>query len=547
MKPYQKYVATIVLLLLAIALAWYSFPSKSVPATITPVSEQGRTGPGDSLGISKTYSEVDDSAENPPPPDEPDEFATVIGKVVRADTDAPITNFRIVRLDRPPEGRAQWRGILGADGPNAGILGKVTIEWKEIDSLEGRFELNDIPGDKPFSLAVKADLFEATHISVPAIAPAASRDNIVISLEPVTGFQGHVRNMSGQPISGVAIRLGETNSGRMIARTDREGYFRAVEVDETDLTIFVHHAEYLPSVLVISLRPRELVDVQILLNSGGNIVGSVRLGKLPMPNAHIALSDPRQIIKAVRTDSQGMYRISGILPGELEMSVRNPENDDDSRRVLTRQVVVEEGLETRADFDFAGSLSSIGGLIIVGDHPAAAGLVRVEHFSDSGDSSTVARVQSDGTYHIESVPNGRIRMKVMAQGADGLQRGRQLEINIADGEEYRQNITFNGNGIIEYTVTNFPPGMNASVMLLAGKATFDVNNRNQRTALQERMVLSTVLTDNGNFSLNDIEPGAYTLIVFPASENPAQVFDKDIKIYPLVVENNIPSTVSIEY
>ena len=550
LKLKRYYIGGFVFLLLAAFWVWRGDEAPPAESLLSPEAEllveplSELQGSEDSVSPAMPLPEdLEERAEGSPE----STFATVRGVVREADTGTPIPHFKLVFLKSPPAGRAQWRGILGSDGPGAGIFKAGALEWHTFTDEQGRFELKSIPGGKPFALAVKAEGYEPAHISVSAIEAGAVQDGEVISLLSVTGIRGRVVNTRGDAVPGAALYRGMTAVGRMIARSDSNGIFRLTEIETGDFALYAEHGDYLPAVLDVSIRQGEMTDIQIVLGDGGSILGTVYVGESPAPNVQVTLHDSEAYTEVIHTDSQGKYRVLGVPPGELEVMAEAPEGASEILWVLKRLAVVSGGMETQVDIQFPSFPSSVSGLITIGGVAATAGVVKAEVISDLGDALTGVRVGGDGRYLVPNVPGGRTWLHVMVADRDGFQRSRKIALELDDGEERIENIDFSGNGTVAYEVVSLPDGGNATLLLLSGKDTVRLGVLERDSGLEERVVVTRTLSSTGSFQLKGVEPGDYILAVVQVGSPEGEPEIGVVKVFSLTVGDKVSPTVMIEF
>jgi hypothetical protein len=541
----NKAYITAISLVLATGFAWWMLAPRP------PVSKLDPAGaPGDQPERTEAVSTMEKPAapeRNTDGAQSTSGLARVSGVVQRSDTHEPITSFLIAYLQHPPKGRAQWRGILGSIGPDAGLFGRRAAVWVNFKSPSGKFTLDDIPSDQSFAIAARAEGYEPSYISVAAIEPSSVQDGVIIALNPETGLRGLVVTSRGTPIPGAAIRIGETMAGRIIARSGSDGAFRALDLEGSPLSLYVEHRDFLPTVLDVTLRPHEMIELPIVLENGGIVSGSVLIGDEPAVTLQVTVTDSDGFVKVVKTNSQGRYTVSGIPAGNVNVRGQAPRRTGAAPWVLQRQAVVANEMETLVDIHFPAFLGSVSGHIVLAGQPVSGGFVKVERLSGDGDLITGAKIAADGTYLVENLPSGEIRLNIMIQTERAMQRTRQIEFKLAEGQHRVEDISFDAPGLIEGMATNLPDGANPSIALLTGSQKVDLDDLEQRGQLDARTVLRTSLTDSGEFILDGIDPGEYLLVVIRMDAYRAGEANASLQQYPLSVNAEVPTVVTIKF
>ena len=506
-----------------------SVASDEYPATVEPVD---------------TSESIPPAMESEPAPTS--DLAGVSGVVLDAKTGAPIPRYELVYLKAPPAGPAQWTGILRSSGPEGGLFNtEDSLKWNRIESPDGRFTLDTIPAGKSFALAARVDGYDGAHISVAAIDGGTIHDGVVLSLNPVSGIQGLVTSADGKPVSGAAIHLGDSATGRMVARSDAAGSFRITSLDDTTTALFADHTDYLPTVIDVTQQPGEVIDVRIVLGEGGSIAGSVLSGSSPAPDVQVSVTGGSSFNNAVWTDAQGAFSMLGIPDGEYEIQVNPPGVTGASRWMLRRLAVVEKGLETRVEIQFPETLNSVQGMITIQGEAVANGIVKAEMVSELGDVVTGVGVDAEGRYTLENLPDGQLWLDVIVEDAAGLQRSCQVEVNLAGGENRVEDIRFDGGGSLQIVVSDVPAGGEVSLLLLTGTTKVPLGVIELDPAFKQRVTLSRPLRADETITLSGIEPDDYVLAVIQVAMDSAGPVVTVLQSESADVSSDAPSELSI--
>jgi hypothetical protein len=124
------------------------------------------------------------------------------------------------------------------------------------------------------------------------------------------------------------VRL-KPNGGRetLTARSDDHGAFEFRNILAGNYEVFADHDQHVSvrsKVLVSEVERRELDP--IVLQPAGSVSGAVvdRLGA-PVFNAEVATGSPAAWERGARTDHEGHFRITGVVPGDQIVSARHPQ------------------------------------------------------------------------------------------------------------------------------------------------------------------------------------------------------------------------------
>lgn len=219
---------------------------------------------------------------------------------------------------------------------------RFTVEDAAFDSPSGRFSIDSRCAAG--RLVIAAAGMATREVHVPFFRGLLEMGDIVLS-PARTNIEGTVTDMTGVPLSGVAVNLllPRPDDPRKLSFamsepvfTDASGRFLLDGVDEAVLYVVAQHTQYLPGVsplraetrsLTITLDPGATIDVRVVGSDAVGIEGAVTV----IPTARWGQGRTCQLVGGQCSISglrSGIHRLSlppqhGIRP--LEFSVRDHE------------------------------------------------------------------------------------------------------------------------------------------------------------------------------------------------------------------------------
>ena len=537
MKSKWHIIITVLLILVTIVVWHYKFRSVEKSPPIAVLQD---TKPISSSAVPPVAPPAVVPAEQPVEQKAVDSVG-VRGTVTQDGDGQPITKFQIVYLESPPLNGGVWTSILIS----------ASTPWRAFDSSTGTFQLDGLPAGKSFALAVKADGFVPTHMSVPALAAGDSKDDIIIRLAPEAGVAGHVVTVQGTPVKGVAIHRGDSEAAKMIARTDAEGRFRILCTGGEILTLCAAHPDFVSIITQVAPKRGQIQTLEIVLKGGGTIAGTVLRGKNPVPSIPVTVYETDRTPKQAMTDAAGRFTLKGLAAGEVEVRAELETDPDSSSLSVQARANITDGAVAQVDLRFPDAAGTISGLITAGGQPVANGFIEAEMVGETGDLFRGARVKPSGEYLVRNLSGGEIWLNVMIEDANGIQRRKQLKMTLVEGQQRVENITFDGNNAVMGEVKNLPPGNLAQLVLLRGKEAVNFSDPKQEKLLDERTVLSKSVKESGTFRLDGVEAGDYTLIAVltAVKSNPTSGADEILNTVsrPVKIEEGKTASIVFEF
>jgi hypothetical protein len=351
--------------------------------------------------------------------------------------------IRIVHSDtNEPVGRSRIRGQYSGASKND--------SFDSFADTEGRFSVRPRHGDA-VELLAEATGFAPGHaeFSVDENGRVSGGD-IVIRLQPGAAVDGSVVDEQGTPVIGASVYVnfdptlhdgfGWDPSSDRATVTDGEGSFYLDSLNSEPTTFYVEHPSFAQGTVDVIPTRTQPSSVQIVMNSGGVIEGSVwwngapRSGmRLGLLNANDALVDTGSIV----TDADGRYRIYHLSPGEYAVQTSIMA---DYRWMQRRLAVVSEGSTTQLDFFSPAVPGILEGMVLVdGIIPEYMGL-QLEIETDYG-SELVSNMDliKTGNFLVENLPSGWATLSVTAIDANHEPVKATEEFQIGEGATLRMD------------------------------------------------------------------------------------------------------------
>jgi len=426
----------------------------------------------------------------------------VEGRVRRADTDEPLTDFEVVGHPGDP--------VMVQDGLFAGN----TYSWRDAVRFhddEGRFRLTGINvGD--VTVAAKAQGFAPALVYV-RVSEHETVTGVELRLGTAQRLGGRVVDASGKPISGASICLGKFSElfrmGRQdfVAQSDAAGRFTIDGVSPHVTALGAYHPDYAPGIALITR------DTVIVLQEAARVEGQVANAGDPLQGVTVMANyspEARMTRGWARTERDGTFAIEGLTPMTVSVEARFGE-----KRRIEKRAFLEAGLTTRVDFDFAPASAVLEGRVTVNGQPPDLGRLSL-YIATRGEGPEIHETNAlaDGSYRFEDLPAGAAALKVFtAIGKREWRRVRIPDIDIREGEVLERNIDLSGTGSIAGTITGLSPDLRGFVLALHGNVSFrDAVDSMAFGSYGPLTVKVAACQPDGSFEIRNLEPGTYTVV-----------------------------------
>ncbi len=341
----------------------------------------------------------------------------------------------------------------------------------------------------------------------PARKPAAKTPDVGAMAARVEGI---VTTVKEAPVKDAEVFAG-SDAKKPLARTDDKGRF-AIESVSASETILTVHAGHLKGMASISPQPGETIEVRVLIQECGQIEGIVHRGGAPSPGEKVSIEGTDLI---ATTDAKGYYVFPYVSLGEVSLRVASdtPDLNVEPPDPAVAATIVEEEKTSTVNFDLPVMQSSIEGAVLIEGQPPAEGLINARIVCSYGEYQLKAQVTEDGRYRIEGLPAGTVTMNVIAIDPDGIGRGQNVDIELAESQAVQYDFLFAAGCAISGTVTGAANDERTSVLILKGRAAPSTEIRFEDLVnLSEDVAGNVDVAPDGTFRIDGLDPGPYTAL-----------------------------------
>jgi Carboxypeptidase regulatory-like domain len=232
-----------------------------------------------------------------------------------------------VEVELPPEsvlaGRVLGPEGLGMEGARIHLMGPGRSGAEEVlTGAEGRFEVRGLTEDT-YELRVERPgyLSVTRELRLPRTGP------LELSLASAAAVSVKVLGTRGEPVEEATVSLSHVGEGR--GETVRE--------EGTDARGVVHFGGLVPGSYIAKVRApgyltsepvpveawdEETVPVSLMLREGLTLSGRVRDARgAPVGEAEVVLMGEGTSVSSTRTEAQGRFTLSGLVPGRVWLRV----------------------------------------------------------------------------------------------------------------------------------------------------------------------------------------------------------------------------------
>lgn len=262
------------------------------------------------------------------------------------------------------------------------------------DRGEFRFEALDA-GDTRFHVT-KDGFARLTKV----VALERKENQVELRLERGVSLRGLVKDFLSRPVADAEIRLLGSDGRGAGGRSKGDGSFLVSGLAPGIYRIVAEKSGAGKS----GAREIQVADstnlVELTLEEGGGVIGRVT-GLVPQKLAEVVIENENDWPPlAARVDREGNYRLEGLRVGNDRISA----SIDKGSQRLSREVLIEKGQQTRADFHFDSGFK-VHGRVTKRDEPQAALNVNIFPKDDRAGSRARVHVTSvtrgDGTFEVE--------------------------------------------------------------------------------------------------------------------------------------------------
>jgi RNA polymerase sigma factor (sigma-70 family) len=390
---------------------------------------------------------------------------------------------------------------------------KLLINGKKVHHPEGAFSRESYVGG--VTVTAKAPGF------APAFHSVEVRENETISgielrLETVQALTGRVVNSRGEGVAGARLYFGRiphmSGEDRFVGVTDKEGAFSIDGASSEIQHLSATHQDYAPEMV------RIVEGTTIVLPDGGTIEGRVTKDGEPLGNVDVGVRyrDRRDLPwLGVRSKRNGAYEIPRLPSGAVEVYTGR------DRRV-SREAIVEANAVTKVDLDFSPATAGVYGRIHVGELTPQRTRVEFGIEGANGFESGQMDAEADGSYNMEDMPSGLVRLSANLQLPDGSSRRQFVEVELQENERIQQDLDFTVSGEITGRFLGFHDGFRGVATILAGEIPLGEEQEYKAffsrlyNEYGARIVMQAACEEDGAFLAEGLTSGLYTVVALVA-------------------------------
>jgi protocatechuate 3,4-dioxygenase beta subunit len=271
---------------------------------------------------------------------------------------------------------------------------------------DGRYRIDDLSSLTSEGIGIVAQTQRRTSrsVSVKVLVEPGQREAVAdLEFPPTYPVRGRTLDPHGEPLVGVCISLIISHKGYYADCTREDGSF-SLRVESGDYTMYLNRQGYVnekrPGPIV---RDAPVENLEIRMTPGGEIRGKIQGLELEEYASVSAVGSG--VGAADQTDFEGNYQLSGLAPGDWEVTAGG-----ESREVRGR-ISLQPGERAFLDLDLRlGPLTLSGRLL---DDGKPAGYRHLE-LRSAEDPSFVhsSRTRQDGTFSFERLRAGTYQLQI---------------------------------------------------------------------------------------------------------------------------------------
>ncbi|QEU93277.1 MFS transporter [Streptomyces kanamyceticus] len=210
------------------------------------------------------------------------------------------------------------RGAEGVPVPRAAVT-LISLGGRQLGRAvaqgDGSYAI-DAPSAGSYVLIASADGFQPQASTVVVGADPLAYD---ILLSGTSGLTGVVRNVDSKlPVHGAMVIITDVR-GDVLATgvSGEQGEFTFAELVPGTVTVAVNAAGHRPLALPVEVGGAGVTRVEVELNSGSQVLGTVRAGAGPLNDARVTLVDAAgNVVATATTGADGAYAFTDLDSGE---------------------------------------------------------------------------------------------------------------------------------------------------------------------------------------------------------------------------------------
>ncbi len=371
-----------------------------------------------------------------------------------------------------------------------------------------------------------ADLYAFAETSVTRTLAVASTEvaDFAGTMLRTAGIAGVVE-AEGEPLAGVAVEISGVEEHR--AATDSDGMYAFADLLPGSYTVTISgydgdRVSFSEESMDVEAAANAVVkaDFSGTLLRGASISGHVLADGAPVAGAMVELEGPEDAA-STRTDADGMYVFSGLLPGTWTVSISGYDADSYEFAATSREVTLDPG--ERGTVDFQGSMlrtAAIAGAVSVEGMFVAGMAVRLT----GGDMEEAmdATTDASGVYSFRGLKAGTYMVAIMPSEAQmGMYAFEDMEMEVEAMDDMETRANFSGTHVRTARISG--------MLVLAGgeKTLHDAGAAGLSGAVKLTLngpgvadSRAAMTDDMGMYSFGELKAGSYRLVYTSPPMNP---------------------------
>ncbi|GMV92522.1 MAG: hypothetical protein AMXMBFR82_23000 [Candidatus Hydrogenedentota bacterium] len=428
---------------------------------------------------------------------------TLAGRVIDAQTQEPIREFEIMHLG----GRV-----------SALEFTRFFDRLEPVRDASGRFSMK-MESPEYATIGVRADGYAPLVQGVDLLSHTGE---LILELSPGNHLEGTVRNANGDRVRGAKIYIGQFPYGYeladdekvLVAKTNWMGSFSLDDAPAGEHLIYAWHPDYPPAWQRFNAPQSEPID--IVFSQGGTLKGTVTIGGQPAQSIiNLFRGVPDMVGFDERSRPDGTYEMANLSPGVITVSVGVSSPDTGERMSFDKPATIRDGEVTVVDFDFpTPGAASVEGQIQIDGQPVTGGYISA---ALPGGSTKDTRVDAEGYYRLEQLPQGAIMLDIRASLGEGSCQRRD-EVLVEGTGDVVHDVALQSGHALSVAVHGARPNEQVLVKIYAGA----LNAAPQPAYPVDRAFwpIGFARFDGVTYTFDSVEPGTYTVVAEATSGAP---------------------------
>ncbi len=371
-----------------------------------------------------------------------------------------------------------------------------------------------------------ADLYAFAETSVTRTLAVASTEvaDFAGTMLRTAGIEGVVE-AEGEPLAGVAVEISGVEEHR--AATDSDGVYAFADLLPGGYTVTISgydgdRVSFSEESMDVEAAANAVVkaDFSGTLLRGASISGHVLADGQPVQGATVELDGPEDAA-STRTDADGMYVFSGLLPGTWTVLISGYDAESYEFAATSREVTLDPG--ERGTVDFQGSMlrtAAIAGAVSVEGMFVAGMAVRLT--GGEMEEAMDAETDASGVYSFRGLKAGTYMVAIMPSEAQmGMYAFEDMEMEVEAMDDMETRANFSGTHVRTARISGMlvlaggeKTLRDAGAAGLSGAVKLTLNGpgvADSRTAMTD---------DMGMYSFGELKAGSYRLVYTSPPMNP---------------------------